>query len=348
MEISILLNSCREDYPMVGLPGTFLFEPTIKSLNRQELQNFELVIIDALYSERRRRWLDENARFPVKYLDAFPNRWLERGMVGIATQKNKGLIHAGGELIVFMDDCTEFPPDWTKRMWGWYEKGYWPMSLTYYHEGGRPKLLNRAGGGDFPFLPREDDREQRFSAFIKPGDAVRDSRAKFADESGTMQVSGSWFYGGSSATLEALLKINGVDERLDGCKSLEDVDVGMRLEQAGYLGKFVLDRDLHHVENWHTGASKRILHYHGPTPKCNYALLQHNLGNPVANKKIITRADCDWIRENICPRCNNYARCLNEELRGRFYIESDGFETWLKLQRTFDLAEERRKIGAGT
>ncbi|MBW2560870.1 MAG: glycosyltransferase family 2 protein [Deltaproteobacteria bacterium] len=346
VELSIVLNSARDDFPLVGLPDTFLFEPTVKSLNKQELRNFELVIVDALYSEKRRRWLEGHAEFPLKYLNAFPNRWLEHGMVGIATQKNKGLLHAEGELVVFVDDATEFPKDWTKRIHDWFERGHWPMSLTYYYEAGRPKVLGGGEGrvGPFHKSPVKERDVGEFLTFLRPGDVVRDSRTKFL-QGETLSAPGSWFYGGSSATLEALLKINGIDERFDGKKGLEDSDTGIRLENAGYAGKFILDRNLYHVENWHRGASEKVLTYRGPTPACKYALLQHNIGDPVANRKILTRADCDWIRDNICPRCNNRARCLNEELGGRFYIESEGFEYWLSNQRVFDLKKERRKIG---
>jgi len=73
-------------------------------------------------------------------------------------------------------------------------------------------------------------------------------------------------------------------------------------------------------------------------------LLQYNTGNPVANKRVLTRSDCDWIRENICPKCNNFGRCLGEEFRGKFYIESEGFEYWLSNQRVFDLRKDRDRL----
>ncbi|MBW2561664.1 MAG: glycosyltransferase family 2 protein, partial [Deltaproteobacteria bacterium] len=259
MDITLLMNTARDDFPMVGLPDTFIFEPTIRSLNKQELKNFELVIVDALWSEKRKRWLEEHARFPVKYIDALPNRWLEHGMVGIATQKNKGLLYAEGELVVFVDDCVMFPlRDWTRKIWGWYEKGYWPMSLTCYFEGGRPKLMKDGERRDtFHKSPTDEPDLGELYSIFRPGDVVRDSRFKFVGD--VLEAPSSWFYGGSSAALDALLRINGIDERFDGKKGLEDVDTGMRLENAGYSGKFILDRSLYHIENWHRGASSRVL-----------------------------------------------------------------------------------------
>jgi len=346
VDLTILMNTCRDDYCLVGLPDVFLFEPTVKSLNRQRLRNFELVVVDALYSEARRRWLHAHAEFPVKYVNAHPNRWLERGMCGIATQKNTGLLHAEGEVVVFMDDCTQLPDWWTKRVWGWVERGFWPMSLTYYYEGGKPKVLGRSQRYVERFYGRLYDKEEGLHAYLKPGETVRDSRASLVDAHGVVKAPGSWFYGGSSASLEALLKVNGVDERFDGKKGLEDADTGLRLEAAGYRGLFLLDTHLWHVEHWHKSLSARVLHYRGSTPACNYGLLQYNRvkGAFKANVDLLTREDCLWIKRRICPKCDNRARCVNEEFKGEFYVEGEGFETWLNLQRTFNLREERLNV----
>ena len=349
VEISIIMNTCREDYPMVGLPNTFIFEPTVKTLNKQKLQNFELIIVDALYSEKRRRWLENNAEFPVKYVNAFPNRFLENGMCAISSQKNKGLIYAEGELVVFMDDCTMFPlKDWTERIWYWYEQGYWPMSLTYYFEGGKPKLLGRSSRYVEKFYGREYDKEGNFYTFLKEGEIVRDSRADYVNASNIVKPApAGWFYGGSSASLKALLKINGLDEKFDGKKSLEDVDLGLRLEMAGFKNKFVADSKLWHIENWHKSVNEKVLWYRGSTPCCNYGLLRFNQVKNLwkANSYIITYEDCLWIRDNICASCFNLERCRGEEFKGKFFIECEGFRKWLELQEAFNLEEKRREIG---
>jgi len=344
--ISILMNTCREDFPMVGLDEPYPFSPAVKTLNRQKLQNFELIIVDACWDFERGRWLRENAEFPFTYLNAFPNRFLEKGMCAIASMKNKGLLHVEGELVIFIDDCCQFPAWWTKRIWDWFYKGYWPMSLTYYFEGGKPKLLGKTSRYVETFYGREYDKEANLRVWIKRGEVVRDSRADYVNAHGVVKAPAQWFYGGSSCSLEALLRINGIDERFDAKKGLEDSDTGLRLEMAGYKGLFVLDKRIYHVENWHKSLSQRVLHYRGPTPACNYALVQYNRkrGNYRANTEILSREDCEWIRSHICPRCDNLRRCKNEEFKGAFFIGSEGYETWLKLQRTFDLREERLNI----
>ena len=336
--ISVLVNTARDDHPYVGIDW-FIFEPTVRSLNRQEFRDFELVIVDALWSEERLRWLKSHAEFPFKYLDARGNRFIRHGLCAISSMKNQGLLHCEGDLVLFLDDCTELPKWHLRKVWDWFAKGYWPMSLTYYYETGRPKLLGESSRYVERFYGREYDKEGNLRLYTRLGEMVRDSRAKLVDGRGHIKALGQWFYGGSTAELRALLDINGLDEAFDGSKGLEDVDLGLRLERAGYTDLFVLDEGLWHVEHWHKSISERALWYKGPTPKCNYALLQYSRMKGVyrANTETLTLGDCEWIRDNVCPKCDNLHRCLNEEFRGRFYVECEGFHTWLKLQRTFDL-----------
>ena len=332
--ISIILNTARSDRPMVGVDW-FIFEPTVKSLNKQRNREFELIIVDALYSERRKRWLEEHAEFPLKYVDAFPNRFLENGMVAIASMKNKGILYAEGDLVVFLDDCTQLPEWWTEKIDRWFSKGYWPMSLTYYYEGGRPKLL------------KPDDRYvEKFTTYMNLGEMVRDSRADVVNKAGVLPSLPQWFYGGSSVSLDALLEVNGLNELFDGSKGLEDVSLGIRLDLAGYKGLFVLDKSLYHFEHWHGPVDEKVVHYKGPTPKCNYALLLYEQTRRLyrANTYRITEREIEWIQENVCNRCPNRARCLNEEFGGRWFIPSEAFDRWLSQQRTFDLREERLEL----
>jgi len=340
--ISIILNTCRPDYPYVNCDW-FIFYPTVKTLNKQESKNFELIIVDACYSEKRRRWLEENAEFPLKYVNAFPNRYLEQGYCAIASQKNKGLLYAENDLVVFIDDATSFKRDWTKRIEYWFSRGYWPMSLTYYFECDKPKFLKKDDKYVEKLYGRIYDKTGNLFSYIKPGEIVRDSRADTVNRYGTLKAPGQWFYGGSSAELNALLEINGVNELYDISKALEDVSVGVRLELAGYKGLFILDKELYHFEHWHKPANEEILFYKGPTPKCNFALLQYETVKRLyrANTYKIGFREVEWIQENICLKCPNRRRCLNEEFRGRWYIPCEAFNKWIELQRIFDLRELR-------
>jgi len=211
---------------------------------------------------------------------------------------------------VFLDDCTELvSQSWTHRYGQLYRQGRFPMSLTFRFEAGTPKT----GEGD-----------------------QHDSRiAPVQEAGGEMTPPSDWFYGGSSATKEALIEINGVDEAFDGAKSLEDADTGKRLGKQGYSERFLLKRSLFHVEHEHIDTTPS---YSGPTPKCNYGILLYNAWNHRrGNGEILNREKCEWVRENVCPECPNLEQCRDEELEGKFFQQCDAFETWLSLQKQFEL-----------
>lgn len=321
-KISILMNTMRDAFPFVQRPVLTIFQPTVMSLNDQVLQNFELVVVDGMYSEGRKKFLDMYSRFPVKYINALPNRFLENGVVAISSMKNKGLTVCEGEIVMFIDDCTEFPVDWTQKLTKWIDKGYWPMSLTHYYID--EKLVNK------------DSRCAKAELFgvMLPSSGEYDAS----------KVNGQMYYGGSTAAMSALLDVNGLDEKFDGVKSLEDVDLGIRLEQAGYRSFYLIDKDLWHIENAHMGISESVLTYKGPASHCNFGLILFNIYYKIkANTRKFLRPHAEFIRSSICPKCWNYEKCLVETFKSKFFIEGPGYEKWLELQETFDLKKAREE-----
>ena len=155
-----------------------------------------------------------------------------------------------------------------------------------------------------------------------------------------------WYYGYSSMSLEAALKVNGYDERFDGSKSLEDCDCGNRLSMAGYTNVFLLDVNHWVIEHEHESLSRDVVAPSVEVFKCNYGLylLNKERNRWRANSDRLSLADCQWGREKICPRCDNYQRCLGEELEGKFYSINRDFDLWFNHQPVFDLREERLSI----
>lgn len=239
VKISIVLTTCRESYgAMIGVEDWELFTPTIESLKKQSMMDFELVIVDVLHHERPDRFKNVELPFKVKHIPftCKESRWLKRGMYNNVQQRNKGIIYSDGELVVFAADCCEFSPEAMERYWYWYKKGLMPQAVFRYNKGGEPLR-------------------------DKHGELVKDHRWRDPlDKSPTGKATytwTNWFREYGAAPMDALLEINGFDELFDGTKSLEDVEIGMRLAAIGYT-KYVLDQRLYVIENCHYAIPKRI------------------------------------------------------------------------------------------
>ena len=347
--ISCILCTARKDHPIIGLPDVFIFEPTFRSLEKQTFRDFELVVVDALYPKRK-AWIEKKEwGFPVKYVPPHPNHrfWLDRGLWNVAGMLNTALLYAEGDLIVRLDDCCEIPDrDYLKKFWEYYESGLFALAMHVRYHGGRPARVNeeylREGyEAKYAQMPKED-RAMLLRRLYGENGIVRDTRWSTVERQGRMIAYPEWFYGYSSFSLEAALKVNGFNELFDAVKGQEDQDFGIRLNMAGYKDMFILDKDLWIIEHEHLPATVKT-----PSPfKCNYGLIQYEQAKGLyrANDWILTRENCELIRENICPNCPNHSRCVNETLRGRFYVDNELFKLWLNNQNVFDLRVERLEV----
>ncbi len=349
-EISVIMATARNSYPIIGLSDVHIFEPTFRSLERQTFRDFELIIVDALYPSKR-EWIEQRTwGFPVKYVPPHPNHryWIGRGLWGVCEQLNSALLYCEGELVVRLDDCSEIPDrDYLKKFWELYQSGYFPMAMHVRYHAGKPARVNEEYFKEgyearFAQMP-EEDRAMLLKRLYGEGGVVRDTRWPTVERRGRMTAPPEWFYGYSSFSLEAALKINGFNELFDGVKGQEDQDFGIRLDMAGYRDIFLLDKDLWVIEHEHYPPKVS-----SPQPfKCNYGLIQYTKRKGLfkANTWTLRLEDCEWIRRNICPNCLNYERCLGERLGGRFYVEEDPlFRDWLEHQNLFDLREERMNL----
>jgi len=324
-------------------------DPTLYSLEKQTFRDFELIIVDALYPERREWIEDRKWSFPIKYVAPHRNHrfWFNRGLWNVSGFLNTALLYCEGDLIVRLDDCCEIPDrDYLKKFWEYYKSGLFALALHVRYLKGRParvdeNYLKEGYEAKYAQMPKED-RAALLRRLYGENGIVRDTRWPIVERAGTYIAPPEWFYGYSSASLEALLRVNGFNELCDPTKGQEDQELGVRLAMAGYKDMFILDKDLWVIEHEHKPAIVK-----SPEPfKCNYALIQYERAKGLyrANSWILTRENCEWIRKNICSTCPNLRRCVNETLNGRFYIEGDLFRIWLNHQNTFNLREERLTV----
>jgi len=346
-KISVNYVTARPTYgTMIGLESAHLLEPTLESLKRQTFKDFEFVCVDILY-EKRPNLFDEfkPLPFPVKHLSARPDFWLEHGVWSGSAPRNKGIIAADEEteLIVIIDDCCQFGPDFLQRFWDWYMKGYFAMALTLYNKGGRPLYYD-------PETKRElveaqvpewkQDYAEKLDLVHREGQRVQDSRWRYVDaiksSFNVFYPPPTMFYGYSCLSMEAALKVNGYDEKLDGDKSLIDVDMGLRLAQVGY--RFVMDRDLTVTENAHYMVPSEVLFWDGGTVKSNYNIMNLNQAKRRwrANTYRFTEEEIYWICTYRDPLEKHIPIYPNDSKQHRLLME------WAENhQKVFDLRELR-------
>jgi hypothetical protein len=327
---------------MIGLPETHIFEPTLRGLQRQNFKDIELIVSDCRYETRPdcfngKPFRREDYDFEIKHVPVKPNFWLERGMWTGPGTWNKGIVQAEGELLIFIDDCSEYPePNALNLYWEWHQRGYFASALVLYNKGGEPLYMGEEAkrlireNQPLPWRSTADNMDRVFNH----GERVKDSRWRFVENSNYFFFPGQMYYAYSACSMEAILKVNGWDENLDGDKTLADVDIGLRLEQIGC--KFVLDRRLTVIENCHKAIPKDTLWYEGKPVRSNYELMRMNRakGRWRANSYRLNDQEIEWLR-------------THREKEDTVPIQQPGtkeyelFMHWAKNPPIFDLRELR-------
>ena len=225
-KISLMIHtaSCDDFLENQGIKS--YFKSLLDNLKRQTIKEFELIYIDTFYENNKKYFdsLNSNLPFIMKHVPLHYNHryWYDKGYVYISAAKNTGILHADGELLISCDDAEYFPDDLLERYWNHYKSGYYMLGL---HK--RMRSI--------------DTNEGTISFPIKGEIYINDHRLKNLSKDLHHHKNGSWAFAGTSFSLKDALVLNGYNERMDGCKSLEDCDFGDRLIQLG--NSFILDRN---------------------------------------------------------------------------------------------------------
>lgn len=365
VKISYITITARSDFPTVGLPNLHLWTPTLETLKNQTFKDFEWIIMDVFYNDRPNYFKTiDTYGLKIKHLPVGDNFASKYGLVQTCHQFNKGIIHADGELLFFDADSGMLHPQLMENLWKHYKDGYFVSlgfgsDVTY-----APELQERKLGkdGNYQFNSGNTWQEtNQTDETIVPTDWIKQLpygyqgkiimdhryRKTFQNTDTThVAIPPDWYYGISTASLEAVLKVNGFNNAFDMDSALNDVDLGNRLVMAGYKN-LAMFRDSYCIEAyagcyWHP--KMRSIR---PEIKCNSGLVLYNkfTGRYRANEPY-SNADINHIVTHICKNvCPVRDVCKTLPHRAPFFNKNEPELTayWKKygMTESVDLEVER-------
>jgi hypothetical protein len=315
--ITITIHTASLDNFLIsqGIPS--YFEAVVENLSHQTFKDFELVFVDTYYDENKEKFNQVKSTFTIKHVPIHYNHryWYDQGYVYISAAKNTGIIYADGELIISFDDGEFFPETLLNNYWDHYKNGH--LMHAYHH---RMKSIETING-----LVKNP---------INGDIYINDSR-KFNSDS-CFHRNGTWTYAGTSFSLEDALILNGFNERLDGYKSLEDCDFGLRLVMLNK--KFVIDKKFGFIyildHPSYIDQNKKLIKEFIAVENHGLLMCAKELFEIEANKYPITDKHLEIIRRETIKYRN-----FDPLSEGN----KDKLNHWLKTP-TFNLRKEREEI----
>ena len=226
MKISIIL-------PTIRLKG--LFDLQLPSISNQSFpkDEFELIIIDDYHENREdtvKKYAAEH-ELNIKWMRSKPAHW--RCNANIGCSRNTGLIHATGELVVFIDDYTWIPPDYLEYVWNFYKSGenislIGPVLTLKYSEPPYPDDIEQ-------FELKHSDSRTNDIPLYQNYYGIKSFPKPLYDEHRhpmTQCPSGWFFTSNATAPLDKLIQANGFWEIADLTRE-EDALMGLMLERLG-------------------------------------------------------------------------------------------------------------------
>lgn len=179
----------------------------LESLRRQSLEPLEVIAVDNGSQDGSREWLAEHAP-EVRVLAQGTN-------TGFARAANVGIAAAAGEAVALVNTDVELDVEWLRHAHAALAAGVGSVA-TKMLDLAEPTLLYDAGD-------------------VLRRDGVCEQRGRFRPDTGGWDEPGAVFAACAGAALyrrDAVLAVGGFDERFFAY--LEDVDLGLRLQLAGW------------------------------------------------------------------------------------------------------------------
>lgn len=306
LRMSVVLNTVRGDE---AFGGRSVLKSIADDLATQSVKDFEFIAVDGLHPHRHETFYEHGYPFRIMHVPPKDCAMVREKRCAISAYKNTGFAHARGELVLTIDDGCRLDPEFLSRCWKAWEERRGLLSALYV-------------GVDANGAPIPDK-------------GARDSRSVYLDADGRCLGGGNPstppMHGFTAIPIQAIICVNGYDEMFDGSRGLEDIEMGIRLQKAGY--KIMLDR-AHTIELYPQGpwsekvfGTNRLEHgilaqgerveslaVDSTNIKCCQTTLQIQLGlgRPKANAQPWSAAE--WGK--VTPRCfllTNENRCsLNQ------------------------------------
>lgn len=311
MKLSIVLNTCRDMYPINGL-NIDVFTYLLNSLRTQSFQDFELIIIDREFEERK-NWI-ETLQIPVpfKYCPPKPNPFSGlNNLVNISSDRNSGILLSRGELIMCLTDCVMFG-----------HKDLLKQIIHYYFDKG---ILLRPIVRGYGYKQDKDNPKITLDPL--------EEWIKTQEDKDIHEVSGNCTY---SYLFPGYIyeTVNGFDERCDLLYGSEDCIFNNIVDQCGFK-RYIIPNQYHfiravHSHKYSTNGSD-LLCCKEAYPQWMYEKISS--GKLTSNSTLLTDEDVSDIKLR-CESCK-----ISCGRRG-----NTGLEYYRIIQPIFNLKLWRKKM----
>jgi len=190
------------------------------SLARQDFRDYELVLVDEHYEYRKEEVGEYADRLGIPLVHVPPKQ--KSGRVGISNGYNTFLVHARGELVLFLTDYEWVGRETLKRHVELHRRRRDAVTVGLVHKFASPKPADLRG--PITVFGREMDSPPR--KLLKWDD-------KLPRLCGVHRYRRAYVGDNSCFPLEAALRVNGFDERFDVSHGFEDTDFFARLRLLG-------------------------------------------------------------------------------------------------------------------
>lgn len=339
ISISLMVHTASMDHFLKTKGIDSYFEALTSCLKKQSFKKFELIYVDTFCDENKKNFseLISTLPFQVKHVKIHHEHryWYDKGNTYISAAKNTGILYADGELCVTCDDAEFFPNNLLKLYWEEYRRGRLMIALH--------KRLKSVGADNGKLIMPISGHEY-----------INDSRfEQLENKNYKIHNIGTLTFAGTSFALKDAIFLNGFNEKMDGCKSLEDCDFGVRMSLIGK--KFSMLREgylyiLEHPSYSDAVVDSIVSQKLGSAPKSQSTMKKISNFVAIENYSMIqcARKLLD-LKANKGPITDRHIEIIKEEtIRYRGFDPTDknhidNFKVWLDCPN-FDLEKQRKEL----